>query len=140
MAQIDDTVIIDWGRFEQARASLGVNFFRVLGYFREDGGKAVRAIEEAMRSLNAGAMIVPADMIKVEGIQLGALAVAELAEDIEFQARDCVEWHQSPAMLLEDVVQLRALFDQAVAAFDHETNPLQVRRPGERRGAALEIR
>lgn len=131
---------VDWARFENARAALGVNFFRVLGYFREDGGKAVRAIEEAMRAQDAAAMIGPADLIKVEGIQLGALAVAELAEDIEFQARDCVEWHQSPAMLLEDVVQLRALFNQAVAAFDQETNPLQVRKPGERRGAALEVR
>ena len=60
----------------------------------------------------------------------GALGVAELAEEIEVQARDCLEWHQSPESLLEDVVQLRAVFDRTVAAFDYETNPLLVRKPG----------
>lgn len=129
MAQADDTAM-DWNRFEQARASLGANFFRVLSYFRDDGGKAVTAIENAMRANDAIAMISPADLLKSEAIELGALGVAELAEEIEVQARDCLEWHQSPESLLEDVVQLRAVFDRTVAAFDYETNPLLVRKPG----------
>ncbi len=129
MAQTDDTEM-DWNRFEQARASLGANFFRVLSYFRDDGGKAVTAIENAMRANDAIAMISPADLLKSEAIELGALGVAELAEEIEVQARDCLEWHQSPDSLLQEVVQLRSVFDQTVAAFDYETNPLLVRKPG----------
>jgi hypothetical protein len=136
MAQADITAM-DWNRFEQARASLGANFFRVLSYFRDDGGKAVTAIENAMRAKDAIAMISPADVLKSEAIELGALGVAELAEEIEVQARDCLEWHQSPDSLLEAVVQLRAAFEQTVAAFDYETNPLLVRKPGAGNGGEL---
>ena len=136
MAQIVDT-LVDWTRFEQARASLGVNFFRVLSYFRDDGGKAVTTIENAMRARDATAMIGPAELLKSEAVEMGALGVAELAEDIEVQARDCVEWHQSPDSLLEEIVRLRALFDETVLAFDQETNPLLVRKPGSARSGDL---
>lgn len=136
MAQTVDTAM-DWNRFEQARASLGANFFRVLNYFRDDGGKAVTAIENAMRANDATAMISPADLLKSEAIELGALGIAELAEEIEVQARDCLEWHQSPETLVEDVVQLRAMFNQTVADFDYETNPLLVRKPASDQGGEL---
>ncbi len=136
MAQTDITAM-DWNRFEQARASLGANFFRVLNYFRDDGGKAVTAIENAMRAHDTVAMIGPADVLKSEAIELGALGVAELAEEIEVQARDCLEWHQSPESLLEQVVQLRSVFEKTVAAFDYEINPLRVRKPGAVHGGEL---
>lgn len=132
MAQFDDTAV-DWTRYEQARASMGVKFFRYLGYLRDDGGKAVSAIEEAMRARDAVAMVNPADLLKTEAVQIGAMGVAELAEEIEMQARDCVEWHQSPDTLLEEVVKLRQVFDHTVAIFDQETNPLQVRRAAQAR-------
>lgn len=128
---------MDWNRFEQARVSLGANFFRVLNYFRDDGGKAVTAIENAMRAHDTIAMISPADLLKSEAVQLGAFGVAELAEEIEVQARDCLEWHQSPESLLEEVVQLRAVFDQTVADFDQETNPLRIRKPAVRKSGEL---
>jgi|CXWL01.1.fsa_nt_gi hypothetical protein len=136
MAQLIET-LVDWTRFEHARASLGPNFFRVLNYFRDDGGKAVTSIEQAMRAHDAIAMIGPADLIKSEAEQMGAVGVAELAEEIEVQARDCVEWHQPPDSLLEVVVRLRVLFDETVAAFDEETNPLLVRKPGTGRSGEL---
>lgn len=129
MADAIDSAV-DWTRFEHARASLGVNFFRVLTYFHEDGGKAVTAIENAMRMNDAVALIGPAELLKSEAVEIGALGVAELAEEIELQARECVEWHQSPETLLEEVVKLRAIFGETVAAFDHEINPLHVRKPG----------
>lgn len=137
MAQIIETPAVDWTQFEQARASLGANLLRVLGYFREDGGKAVTAIEGAMRMKDVVAMIGPADLLRSEAAQIGAQGVAELAEEIEFQARDCLEWHQSPDSLLEPVVQLRAVFNETVAAFDNETNPLSVRKPGAGRASDL---
>ena len=46
--------IVDWAVFGQARAELGADFVRILGYFREDGVKSVAAIEEAMRARSAG--------------------------------------------------------------------------------------
>lgn len=137
MEQSIDTAAVDWTRFDQARISLGVNLLRVLNYFREDGGKAVTAIENAMRMKDSVAMIGPADVLRSEAVQIGAQGVAELAEEIEFQARDCLEWHQSPDSLLEQVVQLRAVFNETVAAFDNETNPLSVRKPGAARASNL---
>jgi histidine phosphotransfer protein HptB len=126
MAQASE-VIIDWARFAQARTQLGSNFVRVIGYFREDGIKSVTAIEDAMRALNAVSMIGPADLLKMDAMQIGALSVAELAEDLEFAARDCVEWHQSPDTMLEQVLQLRITLEATLEQLDREVNPLIAR-------------
>jgi histidine phosphotransfer protein HptB len=127
MAQTAD-VVIDWARFAQARSQLGSNFVRVIGYFREDGAKSVSAIEEGMRALNPIAMVGPADLLKMDAMQIGALSVAELAEDVEYAARDCVEWQQSPETLLGNVMQLRAVLEETLEQLDREVNPLVARR------------
>jgi histidine phosphotransfer protein HptB len=123
-----EEAIVDWERFAQARTTLGANFLRVIGYFSDDGAKSVSAIEDALRMRNAIAMIGPADLLKSDAMQIGALSVAEIAEDIEFGARDCVEWRQSPEILLEPVMQLRILFENSVGQFEKEVNPLLTRR------------
>jgi histidine phosphotransfer protein HptB len=120
---------VDWARFAQARSATGGNFARLLGYFREDGDKSVRAIENALRAHDPIGMIGPADLLKSEALQMGALGLAELAETIEFEARDCVEMHLAPDTLLESVVALRHAFNAVQAQFDRETNPLMVRKP-----------
>jgi histidine phosphotransfer protein HptB len=122
--------IIDWERFAQTRSHLGGRFVRVLGYFREDGAKSLTAIEDAIRTRDAVAIIGPADLLKNDALQIGALSVAELAEDIEFSARDCVEWHEAPDALLEQVLQLRGYFSDTVAQLDSETTPLLMKRSG----------
>jgi histidine phosphotransfer protein HptB len=127
LAQAED-VVIDWARFAQARTQLGSNFVRVIGYFREDGVKSVTAIEDGMRALNPIAMVGPADLLKMDAMQIGALSVAELAENVEHAARDCVEWHQSPADLLQNVVQLRSVLEGTLDQLDREVNPLIERR------------
>ncbi len=129
MAMADDTELVDWVRFDQARASLGVRLFRHLGYLREDGAKAVTQIEDAMRAGDAVAMVNPADLLRAEALQIGAIGVAALAEDIEVQARDCIEYRQSPDNIIEVVVQLRDAFERTVAMIDGETNPLMARHP-----------
>ena len=80
--------LVDWTVYTAARAELGAQFVRILGYFREDGTKSVAAIEAAMRGANAAAMVIPAHTLKGEARQFGAEPLADLAERIETIARD----------------------------------------------------
>lgn len=132
MAQTIETVV-DWTRFAKAREQLGGNFWRVMGYLRDDGHKAVAEIEEGVRNGDAVALIGPADLLKTEAEHLGAIGVAALAEQIEVQARDCVEWHQSPELLVEEAVSLRSVFEETVVLFEKEASPLLERKPHFRR-------
>lgn len=124
-----DEMIIDEEAFALCRARLGSNFVRVLGYLRDDGLKSVAVVEEAMRMGDAVAMIGPAETIKTDAFDLGAIALAETAEHIEMSARDCVEWRQAPDNLLESVVALRHIFSKTVTVLTQATSPLSVRHP-----------
>jgi HPt (histidine-containing phosphotransfer) domain-containing protein len=121
--------IVDWTVFAKARAELGADFVRILGYFREDGVKSVAEIEEAMRGFDAVALVRPAHTLKGDSLQFGAEPLGELAEQIELVARRCVESRDSPDELIEVVVKLRPLFEETLALFDREINPLVNRRP-----------
>lgn len=127
---VDDRSLVNWSGYAQARAELGANFVRILGYFREDGAKSVDAIEAAMRARSAAGLVVPAHTLKGESRQFGADTLADLAEAIEVAARDCVERHDSPDLLLADVVGLRPLFDATLTLLEREANPLVLRKPG----------
>lgn len=127
MTQADG--LIDWQTFTHARAELGAGFVRILSYFREDGTKSVAAIEQAMRRLDAAALVLPAHTLKGESLQFGAEPLGALAEQIEHVARRCVETRQAPDELFEAVARLRPLFERTLAIFDRETNPLVDRRP-----------
>lgn len=126
----DGSTLVDWVAFGQARAGLGTNFVRILGYFREDGYKSVAAIEAAMRTGNSAAIVIPAHTLKGESLQFGAEPLGALAELIELAARRCVEGRRPPDELAGDVIRLRPLFEQTLGLFDRETNP-----PGDRRPA-----
>lgn len=117
--QLVDTVI-----FEQSRIDLGSAFIRILGYFREDGIKAVDRIEQAMRAGDSAALVLPAHTLKGEARHFGALPLADLAETIEMGARRCVNNRETPEDLLVPVAGLRPLFEQTLDWFDRETNPL----------------
>jgi len=121
--------LVNWAAFSQARAELGANFVRILGYFREDGVKSVAQIEDAMRAQNAAALVLPAHTLKGESRQFGADPLAELAEMIETIARDCVESHDTPEKALEHVVRLGPLFESTLQLLEREANPLVQRRP-----------
>ncbi len=121
--------IVDWTTFGRARAELGADFVRILGYYREDGISSVAAIEEAMRARNAAALVRPAHTLKGDSLQFGAEPLGELAEHIELVARRCVETRDAPDELIEVVVKLRPLFEETLALFERETNPLVNRRP-----------
>ena len=121
--------LVNWAAFSQARAELGANFVRILGYFREDGIKSVDQIEAAMRSHNATALVIPAHTLKGESRQFGADPLSELAEQIEVIARSCVERHDTPEAALAHVVRLRPLFEATLSLLEREANPLVERRP-----------
>ncbi|MFD1613072.1 Hpt domain-containing protein [Sphingomonas tabacisoli] len=122
--------LIDWNAFNQARAELGSDFLRILGYFKEDGAKSLDAIEEAMRNKSSAALVRPAHTLKGEARQFGAELLAVIAEEIEVVARRCVELHTTPDELIPQVVKLRPMFEDTLQMFDRETNPLMERRPG----------
>jgi HPt (histidine-containing phosphotransfer) domain-containing protein len=124
-----DNSLIDWSVFAEARSELGANLVRILGYFREDGVKSVSQIEEAMRSGNATAMVLPAHTLKGESRQFGAEELANLAETIEVIARASVENREAPEQALQHVVRLRPVFQETLDLLERETNPLVERRP-----------
>jgi HPt (histidine-containing phosphotransfer) domain-containing protein len=119
--------IVDWAHFEKSRAELGPGFIRILSYFKEDGVKSIAQIESAMRDQNTTALVLPAHTLKGEARQLGAEPLAKIAELIESTARFCVETHRFPDEIVPEVVELRRLFDQTIALFEKETNPLVTR-------------
>ena len=124
---MDDSNLVDWVYFERSRAELGPGFIRILGYFREDGEKSVRLIEEAMRDQDTVALVIPAHTLKGESRQFGAEPLAEIAEKIENVARMCIETHRFPDELIPDVVSLRKMFERTVQLFDQAVNPLLTR-------------
>lgn len=120
--------LVDWTKFAQMRTELGASFVRILGYFREDGEKAVAKIEEAMHRRDAAAMVLPAHTLKAEARQFGAEPVADLAEEIEDVARRALESHLFPDNILPQVARLRPLYGETLDMLEQETNPLAVRR------------
>src|SRR3546814_20110552 len=104
------SALVNWNEFAQVRLELSAGFVRMLGDFREDGIKSVSAIEDAIRRRNAPALVIPAHTLKGEARQFGAERLYLMAEEIEMIARRCVEHHESPDGLIEQVVALRPTF------------------------------
>ena len=126
--------LVDWTKFSQMRTELGASFVRILGYFREDGEKAVAKIEDAMHRRDAAGLVLPAHTLKAEARQFGAEPVAALAEQIEEAGRRALESHLFPDDILPQVAQLRPLYLRTIDQLEAETNPLAQRRPGFGRG------
>lgn len=120
---------VDWTAFDAARARLGGEFRRLLGYAREDGAKAVATIETAMRARDAAAMVLAAERLADEAVEFGATALATLSDRIETRARHCVDWRQSPDELVADIATLRDVWTQTIGAMEAAVNPLAARTP-----------
>jgi len=129
--------VVDWAEFSRMRAELGANFVRILGYFREDGEKAVAAIATAMQARDAPAIVLPAHKLKSEARQFGAELLALLAEEIEESGRYAVETRLFPDHVLPQVARLRPLYLATIEALEEAVNPLAQRRAaGLGRGAS----
>src|SRR5688500_2416911 len=128
--------VVDWVKFASMRAELGGDFIRILGYFREDGEKAVARIEAAMHRRDAAALVIPAHTMKSEARQFGAEPLGDLAEEIEHAGRRALESRLFPDQILPQVARLRPLYAETMALFEQETNPLGARRPQADRSAS----
>ncbi len=128
--------VVDWVKFASMRAELGGDFIRILGYFREDGEKAVARIEAAMHRRDAAALVIPAHTMKSEARQFGADPLGDLAEEIEHAGRRALESRLFPDQILPQVAALRPLYEETMALFEQETNPLVARRPHSDRSAS----
>lgn len=126
-----DAELINRQEYEAARAQLGANFSRILGYFREDGIKSVEQIEAAVRTRDAAALVRPAHTLKGESRQFGSRALGDLAEKIEFTARRCVEQHMGPEELIADVAELRMCFTRTLTELEQNSGgpALDLRKP-----------
>ena len=122
--------LVNLAEFAKSRAELGSAFLRILSYFREDGEKAIAAIEQAIRESSAVALVTPAHTLKGESAQFGAYRLSALSEHIEMTCRRCVECKESPEELIEAVVALRPCFSETMALIARESTPLVARRAG----------
>jgi HPt (histidine-containing phosphotransfer) domain-containing protein len=122
--------VVDWTVFCAARSELGAGFARILGYFREDGEKAVSRIEAAMHARDTAGLVLPAHTMKSEARQFGAEPLGALAEEIEFGARRAIEMGFFPDNLLPLVARLRPLYLETMIQLEAEANPLVKRRAG----------
>ena len=126
--------LVDWEEFSRMRTELGASFVRMLGYFREDGEKAVARIEAAMHRRDAASLVLPAHTMKGEARQFGAMTLGSLAEEIEEAGRRAVEAHLFPDNIVPQVARLRPLYAQTIELLEAETNPLVARRRDNERG------
>ena len=126
----NEAEVVDWTVFCAARSELGAGFARILGYFREDGEKAVARIEAAMLARDTAGLVLPAHTMKSEARQFGAEPLGALAEEIEFGARRAIEMGFFPDDLLPSVARLRPLYVETITQLEAEANPLVRRRAG----------
>lgn len=112
----DDAELVDRATLRGLHAAMGAGLAKLLGYFREDGGKAVAQIEQALAAGSSAALVMPAHGLKGEALQLGAEPLGRLAESIEHGARRCVEAQAGPEALAPEIDRLRPLFDRTLAA------------------------
>lgn len=124
---LTDAVIV-WDTYRATRDALGAGFMRELSYFREGGLASVEAMERAMRDASAVDLIDPADRLADQARMFGADQLADACEAIAVFGLQCVEHHDTPEEYLPNVVAVRPLFLQSLAALEAESNPLAQRR------------
>lgn len=133
---MSDSTIIDWTMFRRTRSELGAGFVKIVGYFLEDGEKAVSKIEDAMRRRDTAAVVLPSHTLKTEARQFGAEALGALAEEIEFAGRRAIEMRLFPDDLIPAAAKLRPIYEETMGLLQKEINPLVSRRPAFGRAGA----
>ena len=106
--------LVEHAELAEARRMIGADLARIIGYFREDGAKAILAIEDALHARSARDMVLPAHKLKGEARQLGAARLGEIAETIEMTARSCLERQAEPEGVASEVAMLRGCFAETM--------------------------
>jgi PAS domain S-box-containing protein len=108
-----DDAIVDYALLEEARALLKDKFDLLLGHYIEDVENYIREIETAAADGDMEAAIRPAHTIKSTSKRMGALRLANLAKDIELEAKAAAESGEpnNPA-LMEHIRVLPDVFAQ----------------------------
>jgi histidine phosphotransfer protein HptB len=120
---------INWAVFNETRRKFGGHFFRHFEYLTQDGPRSIQAIEDAMRSMNAAKMVLPANRLAEDAFLFGAQTLGELCERIETHSQQCVAQHKTPDVLLRDILALRPAYFTSIARLEREVSPL-VKRKG----------
>ncbi|HZV17685.1 MAG TPA: Hpt domain-containing protein [Sphingobium sp.] len=115
--------LVDEAELAEARMTLSTDLGRILGYFREDGVKAIIQIEEALAANDAAMMVRPAHTLKGDSRQFGCQRLGDIAEAIEMTARRCVEQHSPPSEVAVEVAMLRGCFIESLALLDDAEAP-----------------
>lgn len=116
---------VDPEQLAAARAELGPSFTKIVGYYRDDGARAIESIEEAARHRSAVDMVRPAHTLKGDSLMLGGEALALAAEEIEKAARRAIEAHDFPDHMLPRIRELRGLFAETLSVLDREVAPVR---------------
>lgn len=115
--------LIDWARFNLVRDYADRRIARLVGYFREDAEAHLATADAAARSGQLVQMIGQLEALRRDAIQIGALGVAELAEAIEHEARDIVDYGNSAFALPPGLPALHRAVQDTLAALEEDISP-----------------
>lgn len=116
---------IECGYFVKARHMAGGHFDGEVRQLAAGGANAVAAIETALKRGKLAAMVRPANQLKQDAQRLGAQSLAELAEDIELGALDCIEWGQGPGAMAGQIKLLRPAFVESLSLIERRVSQAQ---------------
>jgi len=125
---------IDWARFALVRDYADRRMPRLLQYFEEDAGAALRSARSAHDGGHLFVMIGHLEQLRRDSVQLGALGVAQIAEEIETQVRDVLDFGDCPAGVPAALDQLDHCLLETLSKFRDELSrfapvPRTVRSP-----------
>ena len=119
------TDLIDWARFALVRDYADRRMPRLLGFFQEDGERYLASCERAARHRNHVALVGHLEQLRRDCVQIGALGVAQLAEEIENEARDIIDNGLVRFALPPHLPALRSAFEETIQAMEAEIRPVE---------------
>ena len=106
-----DEEIVDLEALEDARSAMQDKFGTMLEYYLEDSESYLNAISAALPDGNAEVIATNAHSLKSSSRQLGAVAVSDIAREIEEKARGMLDGDG-------DTHDIASLFERLRDAFD----------------------
>lgn len=114
---------IDWARFQLVRNYADRRITRLVGYFREDAEHHVQLADCAARQGNLLVMIGQLEALRRDAMQIGALGLAELAEQVEVEARDIIDHGMTDFAMPPGLPALSRTLQETLTALESEISP-----------------